>query len=135
MRMLDLAPEEVWRRRRGHIREWERMLGDEGTTLVKVFLNVSKDEQRSALPGAGRRSGEALEVPAGDLDVRERYDDYLTAWEEVDRTRPPPNGPPGTSFPRTGTGSRAPRSRHSSSTRSSGSIRSCPSPRPESRDW
>jgi polyphosphate kinase 2 (PPK2 family) len=41
VRMLGLAPEDVWRRRPSHIREWERMLTDEGTTIVKVLLNVS----------------------------------------------------------------------------------------------
>ena len=46
MRLHRIAPETVWSRRPEHIREWERMLVDEGTALVKVFLNVSKDEQR-----------------------------------------------------------------------------------------
>jgi PPK2 family polyphosphate:nucleotide phosphotransferase len=83
VRMNDLAPETVWRRRPGHIREWERMLADEGTTLVKVFLNVSKEEQRA-------RFQERLDDPAkrwkfakGDLEVRRRFDEYLAAWEDV----------------------------------------------------
>jgi len=83
VRMLSLAPETVWKRRPGHIREWERMLTDEGTTLVKVFLNVSKDEQR-------RRFQERLDDPVkrwkfrkDDLKVRDRFDDYLAAWGDV----------------------------------------------------
>ena len=83
VRMHSLAPEEVWRRRPGHLREWERMLVDEGTTIVKVFLNVSRDEQRL-------RFQERLDDPAkrwkfrtGDLEVRERFDEYVAAWEEV----------------------------------------------------
>jgi PPK2 family polyphosphate:nucleotide phosphotransferase len=82
-RIHKLVPEEVWRRRPGHIREWERMLTDEGTSLVKVFLNVSKEEQR-------RRFQERIDDPEkrwkfrkADLDVRKRFDEYLTAWEEV----------------------------------------------------
>ena len=47
--MLQLAPDEVWKRRPDHIREFERELTDEGTTIVKVFLNVSKDEQKVRL--------------------------------------------------------------------------------------
>jgi PPK2 family polyphosphate:nucleotide phosphotransferase len=85
VRMLSLAPEEVWRRRPEHIREWERMLTDEGTTLVKVFLNVSKDEQL-------RRFQARLDDPAKrwkfrkvDLNVRDRFDDYLAAWDDVVR--------------------------------------------------
>lgn len=83
VRMHELAPEPVWRRRPSHIREWERMLVDEGTAIVKVFLNVSKEEQRS-------RFQERIDDPAkrwkfrrGDLEVRERFDEYVAAWEEV----------------------------------------------------
>ncbi len=83
VRMHALAPEEVWRRRPTHIRDWERMLIDEGTAIVKVFLNVSREEQR-------RRFQQRLDDPAkrwkfrqGDLEVRERFDEYVAAWEEV----------------------------------------------------
>ena len=83
VRMLDLAPEEVWRRRPGHIREWERMLSDEGATLVKVFLNVSKDEQRSRFQERIDDPEKRWKFRKADLDVHERYDAYLTAWDEV----------------------------------------------------
>jgi PPK2 family polyphosphate:nucleotide phosphotransferase len=83
VRMHALAPEEVWRRRPGHIRDWERMLVDEGTAIVKVFLNVSREEQ-------GERFQERIDDPEkrwkfrkADLDVRERFDAYLAAWEDV----------------------------------------------------
>jgi PPK2 family polyphosphate:nucleotide phosphotransferase len=83
VRMHHLAPEEVWRRRPGHIREWEQMLSDEGTTFVKVFLNVSKDEQ-------GRRFQERIDDPKkrwkfrkDDLKVHEQYDEYVAAWDDV----------------------------------------------------
>ena len=46
VRMHQLAPEKVWRRRYEHLRAFERMLVDEGTTVVKVFLNVSRKVQR-----------------------------------------------------------------------------------------
>ena len=83
VRMHDLAPEDVWRRRPTHIRAWEEMLVDEGTAIVKVFLNVSRDEQQ-------RRFQERIDDPLkrwkfrrGDLDVRERFDEYVSAWEDV----------------------------------------------------
>src|SRR5213078_4687197 len=40
-----LAPKAVWSRRPRHIREFERLLVDEGTSVVKVFLHVSREEQ------------------------------------------------------------------------------------------
>src|SRR6185312_16515795 len=48
-RVRGLVPENVWKRRPRHIREFERLLHDEGTTVVKVFLHVSRDEQRARL--------------------------------------------------------------------------------------
>ena len=83
VRVRRLAPDEVWRRRPGHIREWERMLVEEGTALVKVFLHVSREEQR-------RRLQERLDDPEkrwkfrlGDLDDRSRFDELVGAYEDV----------------------------------------------------
>jgi PPK2 family polyphosphate:nucleotide phosphotransferase len=83
VRMRELAPEDVWRRRYEHIREFERMLVDEGTSVVKVFLNVSREEQR-------KRFQERIDDPAkrwkfrrDDLDVHARFDEWVAAWEEA----------------------------------------------------
>jgi PPK2 family polyphosphate:nucleotide phosphotransferase len=46
VRVNDLVPAQVWQRRFEHIRNFEQMLADEGTTIIKVFLHISKDEQR-----------------------------------------------------------------------------------------
>jgi PPK2 family polyphosphate:nucleotide phosphotransferase len=83
VRVRKLAPERVWKQRPAHIREFERMLADEGTTLVKVFLNVSRKEQ-------GKRLEERLDNPEkvwkfrrDDLENRARFDDYIAAYDEV----------------------------------------------------
>jgi PPK2 family polyphosphate:nucleotide phosphotransferase len=83
VRMLALAPEEVWRRRTGHIREWERMLADEGTSIVKVFLNVSKEEQRQRLQERIDDPEKRWKFRRTDLDVRARFDEYVAAYEEA----------------------------------------------------
>jgi PPK2 family polyphosphate:nucleotide phosphotransferase len=83
VRVLELAPKEVWQRRPAHIREWERMLSDEGTTIVKVFLNVSKDKQRQRLQERVDDPEKRWKFRLDDLEVLKRYDDYLTAWEDV----------------------------------------------------
>ena len=83
VRMNELAPEAVWSRRPSHIREWERMLVDEGTALVKVFLNVSKDEQRRRLQERIDDREKRWKFRRDDLDVRRRFDEYLTAYEEA----------------------------------------------------
>jgi PPK2 family polyphosphate:nucleotide phosphotransferase len=83
VRMLGLAPEEVWRRRSGHIREWERMLVDEGTRLVKVFLDVSREEQRIRLQERIDDPEKRWKFERNDLKVRERFDEYRAAWDEA----------------------------------------------------
>jgi PPK2 family polyphosphate:nucleotide phosphotransferase len=83
VRMLELVPETVWKRRPGHIVEWERMLVDEGTTILKVFLNVSKDEQRERLQERLDDPEKRWKFRRADLDVRARFDEYLDAYDEV----------------------------------------------------
>lgn len=83
VRMLGLAPEDVWRRRPSHIREWERMLTDEGTTIVKVFLNVSKEEQRKRLQERIDDPEKRWKLRLDDLQVRKSFDDYMAAYEEA----------------------------------------------------
>ncbi len=83
VRMLGLRPEKVWKRRPAHIVEWEKMLVDEGTTLVKVFLNVSKDEQRDRLQERVDDPEKRWKFRRDDLKVRERFDDYVAAYEDV----------------------------------------------------
>lgn len=83
VRMLELAPEKVWQRRPHHIVEWERMLVDEGTTIVKVFLNVSKEEQRVRLQERIDDPEKRWKFRRGDLAVRSRFEEYIAAYDEV----------------------------------------------------
>jgi PPK2 family polyphosphate:nucleotide phosphotransferase len=90
VRVHDLVPPAVWARRYEHIREFERLLADEGTTIVKLFLHLSKEEQRE-------RMQERLDVPEkrwkfsrGDLRERALWDDYREAYEAaLSRTSTP----------------------------------------------
>ena len=54
----------------GHIVAWERMLVDEGTTIVKVFLNVSQEEQRVRLQERIDDPEKRWKFRSDDLDVR-----------------------------------------------------------------
>jgi polyphosphate kinase 2 (PPK2 family) len=82
-RMRNLAPEEVWRRRYGHIREWERMLADEGTAIAKVFLNVSREEQRKRLQERIDDPEKRWKFRLEDLETRKHFDDWIAAYEEA----------------------------------------------------
>jgi PPK2 family polyphosphate:nucleotide phosphotransferase len=83
VRMLGLAPKEVWSRRPAHIREFERLLTDEGTTVVKVFLHVSKEEQAERLRERIANPEKQWKFRKTDLDVHARYDEYLAVYEET----------------------------------------------------
>ena len=83
VRVNDLAPEEVWRKRPGHVREFERMLVDEGTAIVKVFLHVSREEQAARLAERLQDPLKRWKSNPADLAVNERYDEYTAAYEEA----------------------------------------------------
>ncbi len=82
-RVHKLVPEQTWRRRFGHIAEFERMLHDEGTTIVKLFLNISKEEQRARLQTRLDEPDKRWKFSEGDLRDRELWDDYMAAYEDA----------------------------------------------------
>ena len=83
VRMYEIAPEKVWRPRYEHIRGFERMLVDEGTKVLKVFLNVSRDEQRARFQERIDDPEKRWKYRRDDLKVRERFDDWIAAWDEA----------------------------------------------------
>ena len=62
VRVHHLVPEEVWSRRYAHINDFERMLTDEGTTILKFFLYISREEQKERLLDRFKRKREVVEV-------------------------------------------------------------------------
>jgi PPK2 family polyphosphate:nucleotide phosphotransferase len=83
VRVLGLVPEERWRRRYDHINEFERLLADEGTTVVKVFLHLSKDEQKERLQARLDEPTKRWKFKTSDLVARAQWDDWADAFEEA----------------------------------------------------
>ena len=83
VRVLDLVPKKHWQKRYEHIRSFERMLSDEGTTIIKIFLHISKDEQRERLQDRLDRPEKNWKFDAGDLLHREKWDDYQAAFTDA----------------------------------------------------
>ena len=84
-RVLQDSRSEFFRKRYRQIRQFEEYLYENGYRVVKVFLNVSKEEQ-------GKRFLERIENPeknwkfaSSDLETRARFDDYIDLYEEVIR--------------------------------------------------
>ncbi len=82
-RVRNLVPKEVWSRRYKHINDFERLLSDEGFTIVKFFLHISKDEQKQRLEARLAKAEKQWKFNPGDLKERERWDDYQQAYEDA----------------------------------------------------
>jgi PPK2 family polyphosphate:nucleotide phosphotransferase len=83
VRVRGLAGEGVWKRRYRHITEFERMLADEGTTVLKFFLHVSRAEQAERLRARLDEPDKNWKYNAGDVDDRARWDAYTVAYRDV----------------------------------------------------
>jgi len=83
VRVRDIVPEKVWRKRYEHLRNFEQMLADEGTTIVKIFLHISKDEQRERLQARIDDPTKHWKFEFGDLEERKLWDDYQTAFGDM----------------------------------------------------
>jgi PPK2 family polyphosphate:nucleotide phosphotransferase len=83
VRVRNFVNEATWRRRYEHIRNFEQMLADEGTTIVKIYLHISKDEQRERLQARIDNPDKHWKFEFGDLKERLRWDDYQQAFEEM----------------------------------------------------
>lgn len=74
--------DEVQRRFR-QIRDFEQHLADNGTVIRKVFLHISKDEQRERLQERIDTPEKHWKFNLGDLEVRKQWDDYMRAYEDA----------------------------------------------------
>lgn len=79
----NLVPQERWSRHFGHIRDFERLLTDEGTAIVKIMLHISKDEQRERLQARLADPSKNYKFNPDDLDVRRQWDVYMDAYEKA----------------------------------------------------
>jgi PPK2 family polyphosphate:nucleotide phosphotransferase len=83
VRVKQFATPQVWRRRYGHIRDFERLLVDEGTAVVKCFLHVSKAEQAARLQERIDNPEKRWKFRAGDLDDRALWPKFQKAYEDA----------------------------------------------------
>lgn len=85
VRVKELAPESVWSRRYDHINDFEQLLADNGTRILKFFLNISKDEQKERLQDRLDEPEKHWKFHASDLDDRALWDDYQQAYQDTIR--------------------------------------------------
>ncbi len=83
VRIHKLAPAKIWKKRFQHINAFEKMLADEGTTIVKIFLHIDLEEQRKRLLERIDTAEKQWKFNPGDLVERKFWNDYMAAYEDV----------------------------------------------------
>lgn len=83
VRVHDLVPKKAWKQRYGQINEFEQLLAENGTTILKFFLYISRDEQKRRLEDRRDDPKKQWKFNVGDLKERALWDDYMEAYEDM----------------------------------------------------
>jgi PPK2 family polyphosphate:nucleotide phosphotransferase len=83
VRVHNLVPKRVWRKRYDQINAFERLLVESGTHILKLFLYISKEEQKRRLEQRLADPKKRWKFNPADLRERELWDDYMAAYEEA----------------------------------------------------
>ena len=83
VRVHKLVPPDVWEARYEQINNFEKMLSEEGTLILKFFLNISRDEQKQRLRDRLQDKNKLWKYNPGDLQERALWDDYMQAYEDM----------------------------------------------------
>ncbi len=82
-RVNKLVPKPVWKERFGHIRDFEELLAEHGTIVLKFFLHISLEEQEKRLLKREQDPRKAWKINAGDWKDRDHWDGYTEAYEDA----------------------------------------------------
>lgn len=83
VRVHDLAPRKLWKERYGHIRDFEELLAEHGTIVLKYFLHITKQEQEQRLLEREKDPGTAWKLNPNDWKERDYWDAYTEAYEDA----------------------------------------------------
>ena len=83
VRVHDIVPRDVWSARYAQINAFEDTLVKGGTTIVKFFLSIDRDEQRKRFQARYDDPTRRWKFSMGDLEERKRWDDYQAAFDEA----------------------------------------------------
>jgi len=82
-RVKKLVPQSVWQKRFDHINAFEKLLHDQGTTILKFYLHISKAYQKQRLQRRLDRPDKHWKFNPADLAERRRWPTYRKAFEDV----------------------------------------------------
>lgn len=93
VRVKHMVEDAVWKKRYDQINAFEKMLADEGVTILKFFLHISKDEQKSRLLERLDDPEKHWKFNPADLKERARWDEYMLAYQDVIKKNSTPWAP------------------------------------------
>ncbi len=93
VRVHQLVPEAVWRPRYEQINRFESILWENGVTILKFFLHISREEQRERLLARLADPAKYWKFRAEDLSEREKWDAYSDAYHEMLARTSTPHAP------------------------------------------
>jgi PPK2 family polyphosphate:nucleotide phosphotransferase len=83
VRVKKLRPDAVWKKRYRHIVDFEKMLVDEGTTILKFFLHITPEEQKARLQSRLSQPQKHWKLNPDDLQDRAQWNDFMAAYDEL----------------------------------------------------
>jgi len=82
-RVRKLVGREVWERRFEHIVNFERLLADEDTLVLKFFLHIDAAEQKARLQGRLRDPSKQWKLQLSDIEDRAQWGEFIKAYEQA----------------------------------------------------
>jgi PPK2 family polyphosphate:nucleotide phosphotransferase len=83
VRVHDLVPKSVWSERYAIINEFERRLAEHGTTILKFYLHIDRDEQLERIRARLDDPAKHWKFSEADLNERSRWSEYQEAFEDL----------------------------------------------------
>jgi PPK2 family polyphosphate:nucleotide phosphotransferase len=93
VRVHDLVPRSLWKERYGHIADFEELLAEHGTIVLKYFLHIGRKEQKERLLERERSPKTAWKVNVNDWKERDYWDAYTEAYEDAISKTASPHAP------------------------------------------
>jgi len=93
VRVHDLAPKKLWNERYGHIADFEELLAEHGTIVLKYFLHITRKEQKERLLEREEDPEAAWKLNPNDWKEREYWDEYTKAYEDAISKTAAPGAP------------------------------------------
>lgn len=83
VRVHNLVPKDIWSQRYDHINQFEKILVENNTVILKFFLYISKDEQKKRFEERLTDPSKLWKFSEADIREREYWDDYMEAYEDA----------------------------------------------------